>query len=86
MRVESIIAINPQQQNNEQVFPITKSSDDKTASGLIFQEYLKANLQTANTPVITRQTESQIAGLLWGTLRQMKITQNENSELEASVI
>jgi len=86
MRVESVIAITSQQPNSEQVLPISKTQHGTSTSGLIFQEYLKANLQNLQTPVVPRQTESQIAGLLLGNLRQMRVSRKDNTEFETSII
>jgi len=82
MRVDSIVAINSQQPNSEPVFPVAKTSQSNTASGLLFQEYLKANLQNMNNMAIPRHIENQIAGLLVGHIKQLRISSRESSEPE----
>ena len=80
MRVDSVIAINDHQQHTPNTQSIS-ASPGKSASGLIFEEYLKANLQQVSAPVVTRSTESQIAGLLRGYFTPLKINrENETNE------
>ena len=82
MRIESIIALNTHEQYRPQNTQNTEAARSKSASGSIFEEYLKANLQQINTPVVTRNTESQIAGLLRGYFTPLKINQKTEPKEE----
>ena len=82
MRVDSVFAINDHQQHNPHTVKYAGASTGKTASGLVFEEYLKANIQQISTPEVTRQTESQIAGLLRGYFAPMRIAQKTEPKPE----
>ena len=67
MRVHSTFEVNTQQQPNPYLAQHAGSgSPGETASGISFDECLRSYYQQANAPAVTRQTESQIAGLFWG--------------------
>jgi len=82
MRVESILAINTHQQHNPRTTEYAGASTGKTSSGTAFEDYLRANLQQVSTPVVTRQTENQLAGLLMGYITQLKVTPREDPKTE----
>ena len=85
MRVNSIIAINAHQQPNQNTAQYTGTSPVKNASGMAFEDYLRANLQQLSNPTVTRQVEDQTVGLLMGYYTQMKITQKTEPEQESNV-
>jgi len=85
MRVDSIVAINANQQHNPHTVKYAGTSAGKTASGIIFEDFLRANLQQESAPVVTHQTENQIAGLLGGYFSQLRITYKTEPKLEDSV-
>ena len=84
MRVDSIIAINAHQQNAPRTAEYAGASTGKTVSGLAFEDYLKANLQQLNTPATTRQTESQLAGLLMGYVMPPRISNRAETKTESN--
>jgi len=84
MRVDSVFAINTHQQHNPHTTQPTTASTGKTTSGTIFEEYLRANMQQISAPVVTRQAENQIAGLLQGYFTPLRITQKTEPKLESS--
>ena len=84
MRVDSIIAINDSQQHTPHTTQYTAASTGKSASGIIFEEYLRANLQKTSAPVVTKQAEDQLAGLLGGYFSQLRITYKTEPKLENS--
>jgi len=80
MRVDSIIAINAHQQPNQNTSQYAGTSPVKNASGKVFEDYLRANLQQLSTPTVTRQVENQAVGLLMGYYTQMKIQKTESEQ------
>ena len=84
MRVDSIISINAHPQHKPHTQEYSGFSAGKTTSGLTFEELLKANLQQASTPVVSRQTENQLAGLLFGYYTPLKITHREEPKTESN--
>ena len=85
MRVDSIIAINANQQHNPHPTHYAGNSTGKSASGIIFEDFLRANLQKESAPAVSHQTENQIAGLLGGYFSQLRITYKSEPKLEDSV-
>ena len=83
MRVDSVIAINDHQQHTPNTQSIS-ASPGKSASGLIFEEYLKANLQQISSPTVSPQAENHIAGLLRDYFIPLKIAQKTESKQESS--
>ena len=77
MRVDSIIAISANQQNSPRSKQYDNSPNDKNASGVSFEEFLKAKLQQTSSPTVTRQAENQVAGLLMGYFSSLKIAKTE---------
>jgi len=77
MRVDSIISINANTHHTPHTADYSGISAAKTKSGIAFEEYLKANMQDLSKPVVSRQTENQLAGLLIGYITPLKITQKE---------
>jgi len=82
MRVDPIFAFNSSQQHNPHTTQKTGASSGKAGSGIIFKEYLSANLQQASTPAVTPQVENQMAGLLMGYFTALKISSRTESKLE----
>ena len=84
MRVDSIVAVNAHQQHNRHTPQTTVTSTGNTVFGTSFEEYLRANLQQQNTPVVTRQTDNQIAGLLLGYFTPLRVSQKAEAKPESS--
>jgi len=84
MRVDSIIAINANQQHNPHQTQYAGNSTGKATSGIIFEDFLRANLQQESAPAVSHQTENQIAGLLGGYFSQLRITYKTEPKLEDS--
>jgi len=85
MRVDSILAINANQQHNPHTAKYAGTSTGKSASGIIFEDFLRANLQQESAPVVTSQTENQLAGLLGGYFSQLRITYKTEPKTEENV-
>ena len=84
MRVDSVFAINTHQQHNPHTTQHTTASTGKSASGTIFEEYLRANMQKISTPAVTHQMENQIVGLLQGYFTPLRITSKTEPKPESS--
>ena len=84
MRLESIHAINTNEKQTQHSNQNVGSSAVKSTSGTVFEDYLKAHIQQISTPVISRQAESHIAGLLMGYIAPLKLTQKSEPMLEVS--
>ena len=83
MRLDSIISINANKQRTQNSNQTTGVLAD-SASGAVFADYLNAYIQQVSNPVITRQAESHVAGLLMGYIAPLKITHKSEAELEIS--
>jgi len=84
MRIESINAGNNNEQHKPHAIKNAGSATGKSASGILFEEYLNAHIKQASTPVITRQSENQLAGLLSGYLTMQKASNKPDRETNAS--
>jgi len=84
MRVDSIISINAHPQHKQHTAEYTGISNGKTNPGTAFEDYLKANLQQLSTPVVSRQTENQLAGLLFGSYTPLRFTQKEEQKTNSN--
>jgi len=84
MRVDSIIAISDHQQHTPNTTFSTRTSNGKTTSGLIFEEYLRANMQQLSAPTVSPQVDNQIAGLLREYFVPLKVAQKTESKQESS--
>jgi len=84
MRVETIISINAHQKKKPHTTDYAGLSNGKTASGKAFEDYLRANMEKVSTPVVSRHTENQLAGLLMGYYAPLKITQKEEPKTESN--
>jgi len=82
MRVESIISINAHQKHNQHTVEYAGNGAGKTISGIAFEDYLRAKLQQVNVPVVSRQTENQLAGLLIGYFTPPRLTLKEETKTE----
>jgi len=82
MQVESVHAINAQIQDNPHVANLKETQTGKSDAGILFQEFLRKNLPQPSNPVVTRQAENHIAGLLLGYLVQSKIAPKSEQKLE----
>ena len=83
MYVYPIVETNANQQQSPQTTTnISAISNVKTASEISFAEYLKRNLQQASKPIVTRQMENHIAGILWGYPLMTKNISRSKPELE----
>ena len=83
MLTNPIISINASNNNRKSNQHVGETAV-RSASGLVFEDYLKAQLQQVSNPVITRQAESHVAGLLMGYITPLKITFKSEPELEVS--
>jgi len=87
MRLESIHAINTNEKNNNQSNQNAGAHAGKRTPGVLFEDYLKAQIQQISAPAITRQTENQVAGLLLGYISPLRVSlksQPAQAELEIS--
>jgi len=84
MRVDSVISINAHPRHKQHATEYTGISTGKTTSGTTFADYFKANLQQLSSPVVSRQTENQLAGLLFGYYTPLKITHKEEPKKESN--
>ena len=83
MFVHPIVETNANHQHTPQTTTsISAVSNVKTATEISFAEYLRRNLQQASKPVITRQMENNIAGILWGYPLMTKTISRSKAELE----
>jgi len=82
MQVESVHAINAPMQDNPHIPQVTENQTGKTDAGILFEEFLKANLQQTSKPAITSQTENHITGLLLGYFVHPKIASKSEQKLE----
>jgi len=83
MYVHPIVEANTNHQLNP--YTMTKISAvpvGKTASEISFAEFLKNNLKQASQPAVVRQTENQIAGILWGYLQTTKSISKSEPKLK----
>jgi len=84
MRVDSILAINANQQHNPRTAEYTGPTTGKTVSGLAFEDYMKANLQKISAPSIPRQAENQLAGLLMGYITPLRAAHRAEAKTESN--
>jgi len=84
MRLESIHAINTNEKNNHQSNQNAGENAGKSAPRVLFEDYLKAQIQQLSAPTITRQTENQVAGLLMGYISPLRVSLKSEPELEIS--
>jgi len=84
MRLDSIYALNSNEQNNHNPKANAAATAGKTTSGAIFEDILKAHIQQASKPAITQNAENQIAGLLLGYITPLRVTYKSEPELEIS--
>jgi len=82
MLVESVHAINAPMQDNPHITQVAETQTGKSDAGILFEEFLRANLQQISKPAITSQTENHIAGLLLGYFVQPKIASKSEQKLE----
>jgi len=84
MRVHSISEVSTNQQQNPY---ITKNAGDmpagKNASGQSFKDYLIPYFQQSSEPVVTRQLEHQIVGILWGYCPTLRVSPKPEPKLES---
>jgi len=85
MRIDSIHAIKNNEQHKQQALKNTGATTGKSASGVLFEEYLNAHIQKTNTPAETRQPENQLANLLLGYLPMLKVSTKSGREPESNV-
>jgi hypothetical protein len=85
MRVHSISDVNTHHQQNPNKTQNTGiSPTDKNTSGVLFKEYLSPYFQQVNKPVVNRQMEHQIVGILWGYCPELKVSPKPEANLKDS--
>jgi len=85
MRVHSTYEVNTRQQQHPFVpRAIGSAGSGKTATELTFEEHLKSYLAQRNAATVTRQAETQAAGLFWGYYPSLKVQSKPEKTLEAN--
>jgi len=85
MRVQPLFEVNTHQQQNPYFAQNAGSAlSGKTVSGTSFKDCLRTYFQQMNDHVISRQTESLIAGLSWGYFPSLRMPFRPGPTLKGS--
>jgi len=86
MRVDSIIAINANQQKSPKANQYESLSSNNNVTGISFEEYLREKLQQTNNPATTRYAENQVVGLMMGYFSNLRLLNKTEPKLENNAI